>query len=167
MGQPDFELKREIVERSQNSPVCRLRDGRLLHGVALGDDSFCGYSDRQQQGLQGFAEPPNQGPTFLGGDHDRKQSSFTDGEHYLCPSGADYVGIPVAKNRVRRRRLWCRYGIESGEKLLGAAKREHDGDTAVNPGSSIRHKGRSPDTSLYQGFSIWLLDLGSNQGPTD
>jgi len=26
---------------------------------------------------------------------------------------------------------------------------------------------KSPDASLHWGFSVWLLDLGSNQGPTD
>ncbi|MEH0167366.1 hypothetical protein [Roseateles microcysteis] len=123
----------------------------------------------------------NQGPT----DEEQSQCKFLSwrilAELGWCPACAPLVvRFGLAGGSVRRwtayaqtsarsstRRGTCRYGIESGEKLLGAAKLEHDGDTAVNPESSIRHKGRSPDTSLHQGFSTWLLDLGSNQGPTD
>ena len=128
VAQPDLKRERQVVERSQDTPVRRLPDGPSLHGAALGDRVVRWNSDGGEHEAQGFAEPLDERSTISCRHHDGQQASLTDSEHDLDPANADKVGIPIAEDCVRRCRLGLRRGVEPVEQFLGAAEDKHGGE---------------------------------------
>ena len=127
--QPDLKLKCQVVERSQNSAVCRLSNCPTLHCTALGS-RFVGWNAYGgEHRLQGIAEPMDEGSTIPCRHHYWQQASLADCEHNLDSANADQIGVPVAEDCVRRCRLWIRRGVQPGEELMGAAKDKHSAET--------------------------------------
>jgi hypothetical protein len=126
-AQSDFELERKVVERSQDATVGCLSNGPALHRTALSNHIVCWDADGTERQLQSFAEPLDKGAAFLCRNHYRQQTSIADTEYHLEPANADQIGVPVAEDSVRLRRLRIELGVEPVEQLLGTPKDKHSG----------------------------------------
>ena len=127
--QPDFELERQVVERSQDATVGCLSNCPALHRTSLCDHIVCWDADGGERRLQGFAEPPDEGTALLRRHHYGQQTSIADTEHHLNPANADQTGVPVAEDSVRPRRLRIELRVEPVEQFLGTPKDKHSGGT--------------------------------------
>ena len=126
--QPDLKLKCQVVERSQDSAVCRLSNCPMLHCTALGS-RFVGWNAYGGEHLlQSLAEPLDEGSTIPCRHHYWQQASLADREHNLDSANADQIGVPVAEDCVWRCRLWIRRGVQPVEELMGAAKDKHSAE---------------------------------------
>jgi len=103
--QPDLKLKCQVVERSQDTAVCRLSNGPVFHCTALGSCIVRWYAYGGEHRPQGLAEPLDEGSTIPRRHHYGQQASLADGEHNLTSANADQIGVPVAEDCIRWRRL--------------------------------------------------------------
>lgn len=129
IAQSKFELKRQVVERSQDATVACLSNGPALHRTALSDHIVRWDADGAERLLQSLAEPLDKGAAFLRRYHDGQQTSIADSEHQLDPAYSDQMGVPVAEDGVRLRRLRIEPGVEPVEQFLGTPKDKQSGGT--------------------------------------
>ncbi len=106
--QSDVKLKCQVVERSEDSAICRLSNCPTLHRTALGSGFVRLNADFGEDRLQGLAQSLNEGSTIPCWHHYGQQASLADSEHNLDSANADQIGVPVAEDCVRRCDLWIR-----------------------------------------------------------
>lgn len=126
--QSDLKLKCQVVERSQDSAICRLSNCPMLHCTALGRRIVRWNADFGEDRLQRLAESRNEGSTIPCWHHYGQQASLADSEHNLDSANADQIGVPVAEDCVRRCRLWIRRRLQPVEELMGASKDKHSAE---------------------------------------
>lgn len=105
---PNLQLKCQIVERSEDSAICRLSNCPKLHCTALGSRFVRWNANFGEDRFQGLAESLNEGSTIPCRHHHGQQASLADSEYNLDSAYADQIGVPVAEDCVRRCRFWIR-----------------------------------------------------------
>src|SRR5690606_23205405 len=120
-----FKLKRQLVQRPQDTPVRCLSDSRLLHCATLGDNFICWKIERHQHGLYCLSEPLDECSSFFGWNHHGQQCSVADREHNLQVTDANQVGIPIAQHGICLASLSYRFGIQPVQQLMGTSESEH------------------------------------------
>lgn len=125
VDQSDLKLKCQVVERPQDSGVCRLSSSPMLHCNALGSHFVLWNAYGREHWLQSLAQPLYEGSTITCRHHYWQQASLADSEHNLDSANANQIGVPVAEDCVRRCRLSSRLGVQPVEEFMGAAKDKH------------------------------------------
>lgn len=120
-----FKLKRQLVQRPQDTPVRCPSGSRLLHCATLGDNFIRWKIERHQNELYCLSEPLNECSSFFGWNHYGQQCSVAYSEHNLQVTDANQVGIPIAQHSICLVSLCYRLGIQSVQQLLGTSESEH------------------------------------------